>query len=96
MRDGTMMRILVLLLVVAIIMIVVKTLIIQPSKKSKKSNVIQMKNYSSKVKKLEGQKCSFCGNRVKRLAYYADETSKVVGVCDSCKPQAERRELSRL
>jgi hypothetical protein len=40
--------------------------------------------------------CSFCKKKSKRLAFYANEGGQVVGVCEACRPQAERRALMRL
>lgn len=47
-------------------------------------------------RKSGGQKCSFCKKPSPRLAFYADEQGRAVGVCDGCRPIAERRELLRL
>jgi uncharacterized protein YxeA len=43
------------------------------------------------------QSCSYCKRKVnpKELVFYAGQ-DKVVGVCKSCKPQAERQALLRL
>jgi hypothetical protein len=40
--------------------------------------------------------CSFCRKKSKRLTFYSTENGQVVGVCDPCKPQAERRALLRI
>ncbi|MEI7024648.1 hypothetical protein [Paenibacillus sp. y28] len=51
-------------------------------------------------RKVSGQagvnRCSFCKKKAKRLSFYANEGGRVIGVCDICKPQAERRALLRL
>ncbi|MEK8128587.1 hypothetical protein WMW72_11790 [Paenibacillus filicis] len=69
--------------------------------KTEASKVIQMSLYKPKpgqpVKSQGGSKtCSFCKKKSKRLAFYANEAGGVVGVCDDCRPQAERRALMRL
>ncbi|WP_248925351.1 hypothetical protein [Paenibacillus hamazuiensis] len=65
------------------------------SRKSRNSgNVTRLKDF--KKKKRNGQPCSFCRKKSEDLAFYADENGQIVGVCKSCRPMAERRELGRL
>ncbi|MDD9268134.1 hypothetical protein ACFPES_13940 [Paenibacillus sp. GCM10023248] len=65
--------------------------------KTETSKVIQLSLYQEKKKAAPGkQACSFCRKKEKKLAFYADEKGTVVGVCQECRPQAERRALMRL
>lgn len=46
-----------------------------------------------KEKKVQGQKCSKCG-QVKKIAFFADEYGVVSGLCSDCKKKVEKhREL---
>jgi putative hemolysin len=42
------------------------------------------------------QACSYCKRKVDQLSFYSDRQGKVIGVCNVCKPQAERQALNRL
>jgi hypothetical protein len=42
------------------------------------------------------QSCSYCKRKVDLLSFYSDRQGKVIGVCNVCKPQAERQALMRL
>jgi hypothetical protein len=42
------------------------------------------------------QSCYYCKRKVDQLSFYSDGRGKVVGVCNSCKPQAERQALMRI
>jgi putative hemolysin len=42
------------------------------------------------------QACSYCKRKVDQLSFYSDRQGKVIGVCNTCKPQAERQALMRL
>jgi hypothetical protein len=42
------------------------------------------------------QACSYCKRKVDLLSFYSDRQGKVIGVCNVCKPQAERQSLMRL
>jgi hypothetical protein len=42
------------------------------------------------------QSCSYCKRKVDQLSFYSDGRGKVIGVCKSCKPQAERQALMRI
>ncbi|CAM3739700.1 hypothetical protein [Marinicrinis lubricantis] len=64
--------------------------------KREASKVIQMSLHRHKPSKEDKQTCSFCRKKSKKLSFYAAENGKVIGVCDVCRPQAERRALPRL
>ncbi|SDC47586.1 hypothetical protein SAMN02799630_00228 [Paenibacillus sp. UNCCL117] len=73
--------------------------------KAEANKVIKMSLYKARsgrsgksAKEMKGNKktCSFCKKKSGRLAFYANETGQVIGVCDACRPQAERRMLNRL
>ncbi|WP_235941388.1 hypothetical protein [Paenibacillus puerhi] len=69
--------------------------------KAEASKVIKMSLYKSRSGKsgkgkADKKTCSFCKKKSARLAFYASETGQVIGVCDACRPQAERRALNRL
>lgn len=42
------------------------------------------------------QACSYCKRKVDQLSFYSDRQGKVIGLCNTCKPQAERQALMRL
>jgi putative hemolysin len=42
------------------------------------------------------QACTYCKRKVDQLSFYADRQGKVIGVCNTCKPQAERQALLRI
>jgi putative hemolysin len=42
------------------------------------------------------QACTYCKRKVDQLSFYSDRQGKVIGVCNVCKPQAERQALLRL
>jgi hypothetical protein len=42
------------------------------------------------------QSCSYCKKKVDQLSFYSNGQGKVIGVCNMCKPQAERQALMRL
>jgi putative hemolysin len=42
------------------------------------------------------QSCSYCKRKADQLSFYSDRQGKVIGVCNVCKPQAERQALMRL
>ncbi|KRE83705.1 hypothetical protein ASG89_11295 [Paenibacillus sp. Soil766] len=60
------------------------------------TKIIQMSLYGKKVSKVNKQMCSFCRKKDRKLSFYSDEQGRVVGVCQVCRPQAERRALMRL
>lgn len=59
-------------------------------------NVIKMTLNPSDKKYANRQKCSFCHQKSKKLYFYANEYGKAIGLCDKCRPIAERRALLRL
>ncbi|SEC10607.1 hypothetical protein SAMN05443246_2988 [Paenibacillus sp. GP183] len=86
--------ILVVILIAAVIFLTYK-IIIKIRDKVEAKKIIQLSLYG-KTSKVNKHLCSFCRKKVKRLSFYSDEHGMVVGVCDKCKPQAERRALMRL
>lgn len=44
----------------------------------------------------QARPCSLCRKRAARLSFYIDEGGRTIGVCKSCRPKAEARELDRL
>jgi lipopolysaccharide export system protein LptC len=42
------------------------------------------------------QSCSYCKRKVETLSFYSDGRGKVIGVCNVCKPHAERQALMRI
>lgn len=57
---------------------------------------LSLKQKKNSVNKQNKQACSFCRKKAKRLHFYSSESGQVIGVCDQCKPQAERRALMRI
>ncbi|MDQ0903100.1 uncharacterized membrane-anchored protein YhcB (DUF1043 family) [Paenibacillus sp. V4I7] len=57
---------------------------------------LSLKQKKNSVNKQNKQTCSFCRKKAKRLYFYSSESGQVLGVCDPCKPQAERRALMRI
>lgn len=57
----------------------------------------QMKSRGKPVSKkmISRQSCSYCKKKVSKITFYSNG-HKVVGVCDMCRPQAERQALMRL
>lgn len=64
--------------------------------KAEARNVIQFSLKHNRKKPAAKNMCSFCRKNAKRLSFYVNEGGKPIGVCDSCKVQAERRALPRL
>jgi hypothetical protein len=62
--------------------------------KRKGSNVTSIKRTRSKFS--SKQTCTYCKRKVDQLSFYSDRQGKVIGVCNVCKPQAERQALNRL
>lgn len=60
----------------------------------------EIKNRAIRNKKQSNAKgkqtCSYCRKKARPLSFYADGRGKVVGVCNTCKPQAERQALMRI
>jgi hypothetical protein len=50
----------------------------------------------TRLKLSSKQACSYCKRKVDQLSFYSDRQGKVIGVCNVCKPQAERQALNRL
>lgn len=94
------MRWLIVVVILIIVFLLVVNLTVKKSKKTRTSNVIQISSHTKKrsSKGIEANKqlCSFCRKKEKKLSFYADEQGRVVGVCQACKPQAERRALMEL
>lgn len=68
----------------------------QQSDKSAARKVVPFSPKRGNKRKSGRNKCSFCKKNAPRLSFYADENGKAVGVCDKCRPLAERRALLRL
>lgn len=60
------------------------------SRQTKKS-----RDKSVSKKMISRQSCSYCKKKVSKITFYSNG-HKVVGVCDLCRPQAERQALMRL
>lgn len=69
---------------------------LRQKKKTQNSKVVKLSSVRRKAGKAAQQPCSLCKKKAARLLFYASENGQVIGVCDACKPQAERRELMRL
>lgn len=63
------------------------------SEKIKQSKVVKLSSNRSKSKY---QACTYCRKKFNRLSFYSDEQGKVIGLCDACKPRAEKRQLFQL
>ncbi|NEW06296.1 hypothetical protein GK047_09755 [Paenibacillus sp. SYP-B3998] len=86
----------VIILISIFMIIAIYKLVFKARNKVATNKVIPINRKKKSIGK-EGKKaCSFCHKKVKRLSFYVTEMGKVVGVCEGCKPQAERRALSRL
>lgn len=81
---------------IVIIVYTVYRVLQRSSGKRAASNVIKLSKHRGHKRARNEQKCSICHKRSARLRFYADEQGKPIGVCDKCKPIAERRALLRL
>jgi len=59
-------------------------------------NVIPFQAKRGKPRAAGGRKCSLCGKKADRIAFYVDEQGRTIGVCGECRHIAERRDLLRL
>jgi hypothetical protein len=82
--------------VVVIAAYIVYRIVPRPKAKRTASNVIKMPINRGDKQHRSQQKCSLCHQRSKRLSFYASEEGTPIGVCDKCRPIAERRALLRL
>lgn len=64
----------------------------QPHKR-RNSKVVKLSTARGKAGQPSRQPCSLCKKKAARLSFYASEQGQVIGLCDACKPQAERRGL---
>ncbi|MBD0380793.1 hypothetical protein [Paenibacillus sedimenti] len=79
-----------------VVIIILYKFAIKVRDKTVANKVIKFSLNKGRSSKANKKTCSFCKKKAKRLSFYATEVGGVVGVCDSCKPQAERRALLRL
>ncbi|OAS21336.1 hypothetical protein A8708_31165 [Paenibacillus oryzisoli] len=90
------MKWIVLVILLLSVLLLVYKLTFKIRNKVETTKIIQMSLYGKKVSKVNKQMCSFCRKKERKLSFYSDEQGRVVGVCQVCRPQAERRALMRL
>jgi hypothetical protein len=82
------------LIIVSLIVVVLLIIFFLPRKKNGNRKVMKM-NRHRKISTGK-QACSYCKRKADPLSFYSDGRGKVVGVCNQCKPQAERQALMRI
>lgn len=90
------MRYLILAVIAIALIYVIYRLTMKARDKAEARKVIRMSLHRGNKKYANKQKCSICHLKSKRLTFYANEYGKAIGVCDKCRPIAERRALLKL
>jgi putative hemolysin len=79
------------------LLIIIYNVWLKTRNKAETNKVIKMSERRRRgSEKPKTQACSLCRKKGIRLTFYSSEQGNVIGVCDKCKPQAERRALMRL
>lgn len=84
------------LLVILIIVLIFLFMFARKSRDKLETRKVVQLSLKQKNKSVNKQTCSFCRKKAKRLHFYSSENGQVIGVCDQCKPHAERRALMRI
>lgn len=85
-----------LIIIVLIIVLIFLFKFAQKTRDKLETRKVVQLSLKQKKNSVNKQTCSFCRKKAKRLHFYSSENGQVIGVCDQCKPQAERRALMRL
>ncbi|MEC0229970.1 hypothetical protein [Paenibacillus alba] len=92
----TMLWLILAVIVIVGAILVIYQMIAKKRNKKETNKVINVSFGGKKTLKGGKQVCSFCRKKANKLSFYSDEQGKVVGVCQVCKPHAERRALMRI
>ncbi|MDQ0872304.1 uncharacterized membrane-anchored protein YhcB (DUF1043 family) [Paenibacillus sp. V4I3] len=84
------------LIIILIIVLIFLFLFARKARDKLETRKVVQLSLKQKKNSVNKQTCSFCRKKAKRLHFYSSESGQVLGVCDQCKPQAERRALMRI